>query len=188
MACAIRDETIWLPGRELRVIGGIEHQQVEPLARVGDEDARPDAARTHRQHPPGPDRVGRVIRAGTADELLGSQAAGRVPVDEPVAVDHLAERVHAAGRDDAGARMALARPVDGVVEELEELAERARLWIDDRQGRRLRRQRIVRKELLGVDDRLADAERAGDGEEARTATARTRSEIRMASRQSRTRR
>src|SRR5262249_61033625 len=70
----------------------------------------------------------------------------RVPVGEPVAVHHLAEGVHAAGGDDAAVGMPLATTVDGVVEQLENVAERARLRIDDGNRRWLCAQRIVRIE------------------------------------------
>src|SRR5262249_29661323 len=104
---------------------------------------------TDHPHAPWSVRRGGMIGSGATDQLLWSHPPRGVPVGEPVAVHHRAERVHAAAGGDAAARMRLARTADGIIEQLENLAERARLRIDDGNRRWLRAQRIVRIEPLG---------------------------------------
>ena len=69
---------------------------------------------------------------------------------EPCAVHDFTQGVDAACGDDPSFRMALARLSESVVEQLEDVAERACLGIDCWPERRFFLERVIRVELLGI--------------------------------------
>ncbi len=95
--------------------------------------------------------VGRIGVARTPLQLVDRHSACRVTVDIPVAVHHLAERIHGPGGNHAVGRMALAGLLSACcLRCFEHLAQRPRVDVGHGQRRGFDAQRIVRIETLAL--------------------------------------
>ncbi len=127
----------------------VESKKVELIRRVGDEDARAETEFLERQDSPLFVRRRRPVVAWASLQAFGTEAMACMSVLEPCAVHDVAHGVDAACGDDLSFRVALAGLSESVVEQHEDVTERACWRIDGGPERRIFLERVIRVELLG---------------------------------------